>query len=182
VDKLSDYYKLVIMGRPLPKSNMYGIRAWIEGKRAKAIIYTTKELEDYELMIGEIAGIAIPEVLVGYYSLYVRIYQKGLRFIDIDNSLKGIQDSLDSTKYITRNKVNIKICPTGILDDKYFQLIVGERFIFENKSEEEERIEIIIAPYRGIFGLAETIREEYGIEDDYYQSLFMPPIKERKEE
>lgn len=152
---MSEFYKLVVPGRPIAKSNMYGVR--VIGKRG--LIYTTKELEEYELTIGGIASKAIPHVLTGYHSIYVRIFQYGKRHIDVDNCFKAIQDSLDHGKTINRGKSKIQICETGIEDDKYFQLVVGER-VFCN-SKEEERIEILIAPYEGLMPFARLITEEY---------------------
>lgn len=157
---MSEYYKLVIPGRPIAKSNCYGVRAWIQGGKAKGVIYTTKELEDYELTIGKIAESVIPQTLFGLHAIYVRIYQYGKRYIDVDNTFKAIQDSLDHGKTITRGKREIRICETGIEDDKYFQLIIGERV--EAESKEEEKIEVIIAPYEGLFPFVKLVMKEYG--------------------
>jgi Holliday junction resolvase RusA-like endonuclease len=152
-----------MMGRPIAKSNMYGIR--VVGKTirdAKAIMYTTKELEEYELTLGNIASLVIPEVLKGYHAIYVRIFQYGKRDIDVDNTFKAIQDSLDHGKTIKRGKKELQICETGIEDDKYFKLIIGERVTAESK--EEERVEIMIAPYEGLFNFVKLIMKEYGEE------------------
>jgi Holliday junction resolvase RusA-like endonuclease len=148
---------------------MYGARQ-LGPKRA--VIYTTKELEEYELMVGEIASATIPEVLNGYHSLYLRIYQHGKRFVDVDNCFKAVQDGMDNEKTIKRGKKEIRVCETGIANDKMFQLIIGERIVCE--SAEEQRIEVLIAEYRGIFHFASLIKEIYGIEDSYYEKLILP--------
>ena len=171
---MEKYYHFTIPGRPIAKSNMYGVRAWVEGKRAKGVIYTTKELEEYEIMIGEIASKFIPEVLDGYHSLYLRIYQHGKKFIDVDNCFKAVQDSVDNSKTIKRGKKEINICETGIANDKLFQLIVGERIIVEKA--EEQRIEVLIAPYKGLFKFAELVKSVYELEDDYYENLILPEV------
>lgn len=169
-----DYYRLVIEGRPIAKSNMYGVRAWVEGTRAKGVIYTTRELEDFELMVGAIAEEVIHETLTGYHCLYVRTYQHGKKWIDVDNVFKAIQDSLDTGKKIKRGKKEIQICRTGIKDDKLFQLIIGERIIVD--SADQQRVEILIAPYKGIFRFVDLIREVYGIDEDYYEELILPEL------
>jgi hypothetical protein len=153
---------------------MYGVRSWIEGTRAKGVIYTTKELEDYELMIGEIASKFIPEVLDGYHSVYLRIYQHGKKFIDVDNCFKAVQDSVDHSKTIKRGKNELQVCKTGIVNDKLFQLIVGERIIVDKA--EEQRIEVLIAPYKGIFKFASLIKDIYELEDEYYENLILPEV------
>ncbi len=158
---MTEFYKLVVPGRPIAKSNMYGVR--VIGKRG--IIYTTKELEEYELTIGGIASKAIPHVLTGYHCIYVRIYQYGQRHIDVDNCFKAIQDSIDHGKTIKRGNNRIQICETGIEDDKYFQLIIGERVFCESK--EEERLEILIAPYEGLVPFVELIVKEYANENSH---------------
>lgn len=165
-----EHYRFIIDGRPIAKSNMYGVR--VIGKRG--IIYTTKELEDFELMIGKIAEEVIPETLNTYQCLYLRIYQHGKKWIDVDNVFKGVQDSLDSGKKIKRGKKEIQICSTGIKDDKLFQLIIGERIIVA--SAEEQRVEVLIAPYQGLFKFVDLIRDVYGLEDDYHEELIMPEV------
>jgi Holliday junction resolvase RusA-like endonuclease len=152
---MSEYHKLVVMGRPVAKSNMYGIR--VVGKRA--IMYTKKELEDFELTLGRIASTIIPETLTELQSIFVRYYQYGKRDIDIDNPLKAIFDSLDHSKTIKRGKVELQVCSTGIANDKLFQLVIAERVVAETK--EEERIEIMIAPYEGILPFVKLILKEY---------------------
>lgn len=127
------------------------------------MIYTTKELEEYEIMIGTIADAIIPETLVGFQSLYVRIYQHGKRWIDVDNAFKGILDGLDSSKVIKRGKKQIQVCTTGVENDKFFQLIIGERVFTDDKAN--ERIEILIAPYEGMLPFVEIIDSEYGEEN-----------------
>jgi Holliday junction resolvase RusA-like endonuclease len=134
---------------------MYGVR--VIGRRG--VIYTTKELEEYELTIGAIASKVIPEVLTGLHAIYVRIYQAGKRTIDVDNTFKAIQDSLDHGKTIKRGKKEIQICETGIEDDKLFQLIIGERINIDDK--EQERIEIIVAPYTDLLSFVMLIMGEY---------------------
>jgi hypothetical protein len=157
---MSEFYKLVVDGRPIAKSNMYGVRAWIDKGRAKGVIYTTKELEEYELTIGKIASSVIPQVLTGYHAIYVRIYQYGKRLIDVDNTFKAILDSIDHSKTITRGKSELKVCETGIENDKMFNLVIGERVECEKK--DEERLEIIIAPYEGLMPFVKLIVKEYG--------------------
>jgi hypothetical protein len=169
-----DYYWFTIHGRPIAKSNMYGVRAWVEGKRAKGVIYTTKELEEYELLVGQIAGETIPQVLNGYHCLYLRIYQHGKKFIDVDNCFKAIGDGIDNTKTIKRGTKEIQVCKTGIANDKYFQLTIGERIIVS--SAEEQRVEVLIAPYQGLFRFVDTIREVYGIDENYFEDLTLPEI------
>jgi Holliday junction resolvase RusA-like endonuclease len=149
---------------------MYGVR--VVGKRG--IIYTTKELEDFELMVGKIAEEHIPEILNGYHCMYLRVYQHGKKWIDIDNVFKTIQDSLDNGKKIKRGKNEIQICKTGIKDDKLFQLIIGERIIVG--SAEEQKVEILIAPYEGLFRFVDVIREAYGIDENYFEDLILPEI------
>lgn len=160
---MSEYYKLVVPGRPVAKSNMYGVR--VIGKRG--VIYTTKELEEYELTLGKIASSVIPEVLKGFHAIYVRIYQYGKRYIDVDNTFKAVQDSLDHGKTIKRGGKELQICDTGIEDDKYFQLIIGERVEAEDK--ENERLEILIAPYEGLLPFVEIILKEYGDENSLHE-------------
>jgi Holliday junction resolvase RusA-like endonuclease len=171
---MQDYYFLDIAGRPVPKSNVYGVRVIGSGKSARGMIYTTKELEDYEMMVGKIANDIIPETINAYASLYMRVYQHGKRWIDVDNCFKAIQDGLDATKIIKRGKKEIQVCNTGIANDKYFQLIVGERIHVE--SAEEQRIELIITEYAGLFNLVDVVKNHYGIEEDYYKELFLPEI------
>lgn len=166
---LHDYYFITIEGRPIAKSNMYGVR--VIGRRGT--IYTTKDLEDYELGVGKVVSEIIPETLPhGFYSLYLRIYQHGKKWIDVDNCFKAIQDGMDATKTIKRGKNEIKVCESGIENDKYFQLIVGERIIVEEA--EEQRVELIIEPYQGLFHLADTVKKHYGLNDDYYAELILP--------
>jgi Holliday junction resolvase RusA-like endonuclease len=153
---VSEYYKLVIMGRPVAKSNMYGVR--VIGNMG--VIYTKKELEDFELTLGGIASKVIPDVLKGLHSIYVRVYQYGKRTVDIDNTFKAILDSLDNSKTIKRGKRELKVCETGIENDKMFQLIIGERVECENK--DDERLEILIAPYEGLMPFVKLIVKEYG--------------------
>jgi Holliday junction resolvase RusA-like endonuclease len=160
---MDKFYKFVIDQRPVAKSNMYGVR--VIGKRG--IIYTTKALEDYELKVGQLAREVIPNVLTGFQSIYIRVYQKGKKWIDIDNCFKAIQDGLDNTKTIKRGKKEIKVCETGIANDKYFQLVIGERIIVE--TEEEQRVEVLIAPYEGLLKFVGTIAEEYKLDEDYYE-------------
>lgn len=174
------YYFLEIPGRPIAKSNLYGVR--VVGKRLpngavmnpKGMIYTTRDLEDYEMMIGQIANDAIPETINTYASMYMRVYQHGKKWIDVDNCFKAIQDGLDSTKVIKRGKNEIQICNTGIANDKFFQLIIGERIHVE--STEEQRVEIIIEEYKGLFHLVDTVKEYYELDDNYYEELFLPKI------
>lgn len=176
---MSDYYFLDIAGRPVAKSNMYGVR--VIGKRQgnavvnpRGMIYTTRDLEDYEMMIGQIANDVIPETINTYASMYMRIYQHGKRWIDVDNCFKAIGDGLDATKKIKRGKNEIQVCDTGIANDKYFQLVIGERFHVE--SAEEQRVELIVSEYKGLFSLVDTVRDHYGLEDNYYEDLFLPEI------
>ncbi|HLI46122.1 MAG TPA: hypothetical protein VKU94_02915 [Geobacterales bacterium] len=159
---------LEIPGRPIPKSNIY--KARVVGNRA--VIYTTKELEQYEMMIGKIAEEAIPEILRGFHSLYLRVYSTKGRLIDIDNCYKALLDSLDNSKVIKRGKKEVQVCNTGIENDKYFQLLVGERIIVDKK--EEERLEVIIAPYEGLFKFSNLIKKIYNLDDDYCKNLFLP--------
>lgn len=163
-----DYYFITKEGRPIPKSNLYKTR--VVGKRA--IIYTTKELEEYEIALGKIAEAIIPETLKGYHSLYLRVYSYGKRMIDIDNCYKAILDSLDNTKIIKKGKNEIQVCKTGIENDKYFQLLVGERIIVNSK--DEERLEIIISPYEGLDNLVKLVKDVYNLEDNYYKDLNLP--------
>lgn len=149
---------------------MYGVR--VIGKRG--MIYTTRDLEDYEMMIGQIANDVIPETITTYASMYMRVYQHGKKWIDIDNCFKAIQDGLDATKKIKRGKSEIQVCNTGIANDKFFQLIIGERIHCEKS--EEQRVELIITEYKGLFGLCNVVQEHYGIEEDYYKELFLPEI------
>lgn len=166
---MQDYYFVTIDGRPIAKSNMYGVR--VVGKRG--IMYTTKELEEYELLVGKAVSDAIPTILPhDFYSIYLRIYQHGKKWIDVDNCFKAIQDGMDSTKTIKRGKQEIKVCESGIENDRYFQLIVGERIIVE--SAEEQRVELIIAPYRGLFNLVSIVKEHYKIDEDYHEQLILP--------
>jgi hypothetical protein len=106
--------------------------------------------------------------------MYLRVYQHGKRWIDVDNVFKAIQDSLDVTKTIKRGKKEIQICDTGIANDRLFQLIIGERIHVESK--EEERVELIIEEYKGLFHLADTVKNHYGLEENYYKDLFLPEI------
>lgn len=167
-----DYYFVTIDGRPVAKSNMYGVR--VIGKRG--IIYTTKDLEEYELSVGKAVQEVVKETIQGYTSLYMRVYQHGKRWIDVDNCFKAIQDGLDHTKTIKRGKNEIQVCETGIANDKLFQLIIGERVHVE--SAEEQRIELILTEYKGLFHLVDCIKDKYGIEENYYSELFYPNIKE----
>lgn len=112
-------------------------------------------------MVGEEASRVIPHVLDGLHCLYLRIYQYGKRWIDVDNCFKGVQDGLDHTKTIKRGKQEIQVCSTGIANDKLFQLIIGERIVCENA--DEQRIEAIIAPYEGLLDFVMTIGKEYEI-------------------
>src|SRR5437764_9825943 len=141
------HYFISIPQRTIAKSNMYGVR--VIGKRG--MIYTTRDLEDYEMMIGQIANDVIPETITTYASMYMRVYQHGKKWIDIDNCFKAIQDGLDATKKIKRGKSEIQVCNTGIANDKFFQLIIGERIHCEKS--EEQRVELIITEYNGLFGL-----------------------------
>jgi hypothetical protein len=140
----------------LAKSNLYGARC-IGGRGA---IYTTKELEEYELMVGKLASESIPNTLEGLHCLYLRIYQHGKRWIDVDNCFKGVQDGIDNGKTIKRGKKEIQICETGISDDKMFHIIIGERVFCE--TAEEQRIEVLIAPYEGLMNFVKLIVKEYG--------------------
>jgi hypothetical protein len=149
---------------------MYGVR--VIGKRG--MIYTTRDLEDYEIMIGQIANDVIKETINTYASMYLRVYQQGKRWIDVDNVFKAVQDSLDVTKTIKRGKKEIKICDTGIANDRLFQLIIGERIHVESK--EEERVELVIEEYKGLFHLVDTVKNHYGLEENYYEDLFYPEI------
>jgi Holliday junction resolvase RusA-like endonuclease len=149
---------------------MYGVR--VIGKRG--IIYTTRDLENYEMMVGQIANDVIKETITTYASMYMRVYQHGKRWIDVDNVFKAVQDSLDVTKTIKRGKTEIQVCQTGIANDRLFQLIIGERIHVESK--EEERVELIIEEYKGLFHLADTVKSHYGLEEDYYKELFLPEI------
>lgn len=124
------------------------------------MIYTTKELEEFELNLGAIASKTIPHVLTGLHAIYVRVYQYGKRVIDVDNVFKAILDSIDHSKTIKRGKRELQVCATGIENDKMFQLIIGERV--ECKSKEEERLEIIIAPYEGLLPFVNIVIKEYG--------------------
>ncbi|MNT45319.1 hypothetical protein D3C72_1818980 [compost metagenome] len=138
--------------RPLAKSNLYRARA--VGKRA--IIYTTKEMEEYQIHIGEMVKKVIPKTLTGLHSIYVRCYSTRTKLYDIDNPLKAILDSTESTKKIKRGKKEIYICEnSGVDNDKNYQLAIGERIFVDDK--DEERIEVIITPYRGIMDLAKLI-------------------------
>jgi Holliday junction resolvase RusA-like endonuclease len=165
-----EHYFIEIPQRPIAKSNMYGVR--VIGKRG--IIYTTRDLEDYEMMVGQIANDVIKETITTYASMYMRVYQHGKRWIDVDNVFKAVQDSLDVTKTIKRGKNEIQVCQTGIANDRLFQLIVGERIHVESK--EEEKVELIIEEYKGLFHLVDTVKKQYGIEEDYYKELFLPEI------
>jgi Holliday junction resolvase RusA-like endonuclease len=165
-----EYHFLEIPGRPIAKSNMYGVR--VIGKRG--MIYTTRDLENYEMMVGEIANNAIPKTIDTYASVYLRVYQSGKRWLDIDNTFKAILDGLDTTKKIKRGKEEIHVCKTGIANDRYFQLLIGERIHVE--TQEEQRVELIITEYRGLFDLANTVKEHYGLKEDYYEDLFLPEI------
>jgi Holliday junction resolvase RusA-like endonuclease len=165
-----EHYFIEIPQRPIAKSNMYGVR--VIGKRG--MIYTTRDLEDYEMMIGQIANDVIDETITTYASMYMRVYQHGKKWIDIDNCFKAIQDGLDHTKVIKRGKKEIQVCNTGIANDKLFQLIIGERIHCEKA--EEQRVELIITEYKGLFGLVDVVKEHYGIEEDYYKELFLPEI------
>jgi hypothetical protein len=169
-----EHYFLEIPGRPVAKSNMYGVRVIGSGKKARGMIYTTRDLEDYEMMIGQIANDVIPETINGYASMYMRIYQHGKRWIDVDNCFKAVQDGLDATKVIKRGKNEIQVCNTGIANDKYFQLIIGERIHVE--SAEEQKIELIITEYKGLFNLVDVVKEHYQLENDYYTELFLPEV------
>lgn len=157
-----EYYMITLQERPPAKSNMYGVRC--VGKLG--VIYTKKELEDYELKIGALAEKVIPHVLDGYHAIFLRIYQYGKKFIDVDNTFKATQDGIDNGKKIKKGKKEIQICKTGIRDDKYFQLIAGERVFVDTK--EEERIEVIITKYKGIIHLSNLIQKIYGLNEDYY--------------
>jgi hypothetical protein len=172
--KMQDYYFLEIAGRPVAKSNMYGVRVIGKPPKVRGMIYTTRDLEDYEMMVGRVANDVIPETINTYASMYMRIYQCGKLWIDVDNCFKAVQDGLDHTKTITRNKKEIKICDTGIANDKYFQLIIGERVHVETK--EEQRIELIITEYKGLFNLVNTVGKHYNIEENYYEELFLPEL------
>lgn len=175
-----DYYFINIEGRPVAKSNLYGVR--VVGKRAgknmivnpRGIIYTTRVLEDYEMMIGQKVQEIVPEVIEGYASLYVRVYQHGKRWIDVDNCFKAIQDGMDNTKTIKRGKQEIQVCQTGISNDKMFQLIAGERIHVENA--DEQRVEFIVTEYKGLFHLVDCVREHYGIEEGYVEDLLIPEL------
>jgi Holliday junction resolvase RusA-like endonuclease len=151
---MNDFHKIVMPGRPIAKSNMYRVR--VIGKRG--LLYTTRELEEFELTLGKIVGETIPEVLTGNHALYVRVYQHGKRTIDIDNTFKAILDSFDHGKKIKRGEREIQVCATGIEDDKLFQLIIGERFECEDK--EDERLEIFVAPYHGLLPFVSLVLKE----------------------
>ena len=167
-----EYYLLEIPGRPIAKSNTY--RARVVGGGKRAIIYTTRDLEEYEMMVGRIANNIIPETINTYASAYVRVYQHGKSWIDIDNTFKGIFDGLDASKIIKRGKKNIQVCETGIANDKYFQLVVGERIHVANS--DEQRIEVIITEYKGLVELVDVVKHHYEIGKDYYQDLLYPEI------
>lgn len=171
---MQEYYHLTIPQRPVAKSNMYGVRVVGSGRSARGIMYTTRDLEDYEMMIGKIANDVIPETINTYASLYMRIYQHGKKWIDIDNCFKAVQDSLDATKVIKRGKNEIQVCNTGIANDKLFQLIIGERIHVE--TAEEQRVELILTEYKGLFHFSDVVKEHYGLSDDYYEDLILPKI------
>jgi hypothetical protein len=173
VIRLESYF-IEIPGRPVAKSNMYGVRVIGTGKNARGMIYTTRDLEDYEMMIGRIANEIIPETINTYASMYMRIYQHGKKWIDVDNCFKAVQDGLDATKKIKRGKNEIQVCNTGIANDKYFQLIIGERIHVE--SAEEQKIELIITEYKGLINLVDVVKEHYSLEEEYYRELFLPEI------
>lgn len=170
-----EYYFLEIPGRPIAKSNSYGVRVVGSGAKARGLIYTKRELEDYEMMVGQIANDVIPETINTYASMYVRVYQKGKQFIDIDNVLKALGDGLDVTKKIKRGKNEIQVCNTGIANDKYIQLIIVERIHVE--SAEEQRVDLIISEYKGLFHLVDAIKEQYGLDENYYDNLYLPEIE-----
>jgi hypothetical protein len=174
---MEDYYFVTVDGRPLAKSNMYGVRVVGTGKKAKGIIYTTRELEEYELMIGRIVSNVIPKTIETYTSIYLRVYQHGKRWIDIDNCFKAIGDGVDNSKTIKRGNDKIQVCETGIKNDKLFQLLIGERIHVESK--EDERVELIIAEYKGIIHFTNLISEHYDLDSDYFLNLFLPNLNEK---
>jgi Holliday junction resolvase RusA-like endonuclease len=153
---------------------MYGVRVIGKPPKVRGMIYTTRDLEDYEMMVGRVANDVIPETINTYASMYMRIYQHGKKWIDVDNCFKAVQDGLDATKVIDRGKNKIQVCDTGIANDKYFQLIIGERIHVE--TAEEQRIELVITEYKGLFHLVDTVKNHYQLEDDYYKELFLPEI------
>lgn len=153
-------FMFTIKQRPLSKSNMYKARAI--GNRA--IVYTTREMEDFQIMIGGLAQQLIPKTLTGFYSIYTRCYSTK-RLYDVDNPLKAILDSLDNSKKIKRGKKEIILCEdSGIENDKNFWLVASERFLVD--TPQEERVEVIISPYRGIFNFANLISEIYARRND----------------
>lgn len=168
-----EYYFLEIPGRPIAKSNTYRARV-VGGNKKRAIIYTTRELEEYEMMVGRIANDVIPETINTFASAYVRVYQHGKTWIDIDNTFKGILDGLDKTKTIKRGKNEIRVCETGIANDRYFQLVVGERIHVANA--DEQRVEVIISEYKGLIELIDIIKHHYEIDKGYYEELLYPEI------
>lgn len=152
-------YLFTIHQRPLAKSNMY--RAKPLGPK-RAAIYTTNEMKDYQIRIGEEVKKIIPKTLTGLHSIYVRCYSVDAesKLYDIDNPLKAVLDSTESTKKIKNGKKEIFICEgSGIDNDKHYQLAIGERVFV--KTKEEERIEVLIAPYRGLLDFAMTITSVY---------------------
>ena len=170
-----EYYLLEIPGRPVPKANVYRARIIKKGPKPYATIYTTAELENYEMMVGQIASEVIPQTIEGLVSVYVRVYQHGKRWIDIDNAFKGILDGIDASKVIKKGKQSINVCSTGIENDKYVQLIVGERV--HVNFEEEQRVEVIITEYKGLFHLTEVLKHHYDIGKDYHADLIYPELK-----
>jgi len=169
------YYYVELLQRPIAKSNMYGVRVVGKPPKQRGIIYTTRELEDYEILIGKLVEQVIPKTIDSYTSLYVRIYQHGKKWIDIDNCFKAIQDGMDSKKTIKRGQKDIRVCETGMEDDKLFQLIIGERIHVENA--EEQRVEIIVEDYKGLFHLVDTVRSHYNLPHDYVGDLLLPDLK-----